>query len=235
MRSGLLTVFGMFLVLGGIVLIAQLLLQRARFGRIVPGRLVWTSVVLCYACVVTVVVFLPVPGPYTRPPTQTIQLMPFHWIADALRAAPGESPFGALTTTAFRQMAQNMLLFVPFGIFARLLWRRGVVGAVTLGFACSLFIELTQLTANWGTAPFQYRIFDVDDLITNTTGALFGWIAGALYVALRSPVGAQPTGGEGVRFTEAREAGGALCGGPSRGPAVLERHRERGGREEQHD
>lgn len=208
MRSGhvtaLLTVFGAFLAIWGAVLVPQLLLQRARFGRILPARLVWTGLLLCYACIAAVLVFLPLPGPDTRPPIQTIQLVPFHWITDVHRASAGGGLFAALTTTAFEQMAQNVLLFVPFGIFARLLWRRGVVGTLALGFACSLLIEVTQLTANWGTALFQYRIFDVDDLITNTTGALLGWTAGALYVAARSAIRAQAAGRERVGLTEAR-------------------------------
>ena len=49
-----------------------------------------------------------------------------------------------------RHLSQTVQLvpFVPLWIFARLLWRRGFVGAVVLGFACSLLIEVTQLTAN---------------------------------------------------------------------------------------
>ena len=72
------------------------------------------------------------------------------------------------------------------GVFGRLLWRQRFATTLLVGFAASLFIELAQLTANFGTAPFAYRIFDVDDLINNTTGAALGWIACTLYVTLRA-------------------------------------------------
>ena len=170
----------------GTLLVPQLILHGARFGRIVVPRVASTAALVCYACLGLSVVLLPLPGPNTRHLAQTVQLVPFQWIADVRRELHGGSLIDAFTAPAFEQMALNVLLFVPLGIFARLLWRRGFVGAVVLGFACSLLIEVTQLTANWGTAPFQYRIFDVDDLMTNTTGAALGWIAGALFVALRA-------------------------------------------------
>lgn len=195
----------LFLAVWGTVLIPQLIVQWARFGKILPGRIATTAAVLCYACLAPAVVFLPLPRPHTRHLAQTIQLVPFQWIADVHRDAAGPGLLNALTTTAFEQMTLNVLLFVPLGIFARLLWKRGLVGTGLLGFGCSLLIEVTQLTANWGTAPFQYRIFDVDDLITNTSGALLGWVAGALLLALRaSAVSAQARRSERVDLTEAR-------------------------------
>lgn len=35
-------------------------------------------------------------------------------------------------------------------------------------------IELTQLTGVWGTCSCAYRVFDVDDLLTNTVGTMIG-------------------------------------------------------------
>jgi glycopeptide antibiotics resistance protein len=144
------------------------------------------AAVAVYACLVAAAVFFPLPGPGTRPPAQTIQLVPFQWTSDVGRELRerGLSIAHALTMPAFEGATLNVALFVPLGIFARLLWKRGAVGTGLLGFACSLLIEVTQLSANWGTAPFQYRIFDVDDLIGNTTGALLGWVVGAVVLAL---------------------------------------------------
>ena len=56
----------------------------------------------------------------------------------------------------------------------RVLLGRGILTAVFVGFAVSLFIELTQFTGVWGIYPCAYRVFDVDDLVTNTLGALAG-------------------------------------------------------------
>jgi glycopeptide antibiotics resistance protein len=194
-----------FLAIWATVLVPQLILHRARFGRIIVRRVAVTGAVLCYACLGLAVVLLPLPGPNTPRLAQTIQLAPFAWINDVRIDRTGPGLLDAITTTAFEQMALNVLLFVPLGILARSLWRRGLVGTTLLGFGCSLLIELTQLTANWGTAPFQYRIFDVDDLITNTTGAALGWIAGALYLALRtSAVHAEAARRERIHLTETR-------------------------------
>lgn len=64
----------------------------------------------------------------------------------------------------------NTILFIPVGFFMPLLWKRcerfgRVLG---LGFALSLWVELSQLL-NW-------RVTDIDDLITNTLGAVIGWL-----------------------------------------------------------
>ena len=194
-----------FLAIWGIVLVPQLVLQHVRFGRVLPGRVVTTGLVIAYASFALAVTFLPLPSASGRRLAQTVQLVPFQWIADAQRAAAGHG-ITVLSTTAFEQMTLNVLLFVPLGLFARLLWSRGFTGAVLLGFALSLAVEITQLTANFGTAPCQYRIFDVDDLITNTTGAALGWIGATLFLVLRSAVHAvgEPARRERVHLTEAR-------------------------------
>jgi hypothetical protein len=41
----------------------------------------------------------------------------------------------------------------------------------------SLLIEFTQLTGDWFLYPCAYRLFDVDDLAANTSGALLGGFA----------------------------------------------------------
>ena len=72
------------------------------------------------------------------------------------------------------QLALNVLLFVPLGFFIRVLGGRGVVVALLAGLGVSLVIETTQLTGVWGLYPSAYRVFDVDDLLTNTAGAVVG-------------------------------------------------------------
>lgn len=79
-----------------------------------------------------------------------------------------------------QQFLLNVLLFVPLGAFARHLFGRGVVGILLLGFGTSLFIETTQYTGTWYFYPCPYRLFDVDDLIANTAGAVVGRCAAPL-------------------------------------------------------
>ena len=77
-------------------------------------------------------------------------------------------------------MILNVALFVPLGMFARYMLRRGFLATVAIGFGASLLIELTQLTGNWGLYPCAYRFFTTSDLIANTTGAAIGALAAPL-------------------------------------------------------
>ncbi|MFC4005409.1 VanZ family protein [Prauserella oleivorans] len=185
-----------FLVIWGTVVIPQLLSQYARFGRVLPRRLAGTAAVTLYACLALAVVFLPLPGPGTAPLEQVVQPVPFQWVSDVgIELTKHDQPASeALFTQTFQQLAMNVLLFVPLGLFGRARWKLGVVAATLLGFGLSLLVEICQVTANFGTAPFAYRIFDVDDLMANTLGALLGWIVAALALALLSSAGAPAAG-----------------------------------------
>ncbi len=63
----------------------------------------------------------------------------------------------------------NIILFVPLGIFLPAVWTqyRSLRQIAAAGFGFSLSIELLQL--------FSWRLTDVDDLLTNTLGAVLGF------------------------------------------------------------
>ena len=73
----------------------------------------------------------------------------------------------------------NIALFVPLGFLLPLLSKlfRKWYAALGAGFGVSLLIELTQLLTARGMC-------DVDDLFTNTLGAMLGWCAAMLVLAL---------------------------------------------------
>lgn len=100
---------------------------------------------------------------------------------------------GLLRDPVFLQLALNLLLFVPLGFFLRVILRRGVVVATVVGFAVSLLIETTQLTGVWSLYDCAYRLFDVDDLVINTAGAIAGSLVSALFVARRTGATPLPT------------------------------------------
>lgn len=65
----------------------------------------------------------------------------------------------------------NIIMLMPLGFLLPLIWKRyrSPLQTVKVGFICTLLIELGQL--------FNRRQTDIDDIITNTLGTLFGyWI-----------------------------------------------------------
>lgn len=85
---------------------------------------------------------------------------------------------------AVLQVSMNVLFFVPLGVFLRTMhnWRFTLV--VALAFAMSLLIETAQLTGVFGIYPCSYRLFDVDDLLLNTFGAVLGLVVARFLPAL---------------------------------------------------
>ena len=69
----------------------------------------------------------------------------------------------------------NLFLTVPLGIFLRFLFKFKFGKTMLAGFAFSLLCEITQITGLFFIYPAPYRIFDVDDLIINTLGAVVGY------------------------------------------------------------
>ena len=77
----------------------------------------------------------------------------------------------------FFQIAANIIMQVPLGIYLRYYFRLDWKKTLLAGFFVSLFYELTQLTGLWFIYPKAYRYAEVDDLINNTLGCMIGyWI-----------------------------------------------------------
>lgn len=68
-----------------------------------------------------------------------------------------------------RNTILNIVLFMPPGFLLSVLWKeyRSLRMTAAAGFLLSLFIEILQI--------FSFRLTDVDDLITNTVGAVLGY------------------------------------------------------------
>lgn len=101
------------------------------------------------------------------------QLNPLQFLDDiAKERARGAG--GLLMNPAVQQAVFNVFLFVPLGAYLRHYTRRNPALIVLAGFGISLLIETTQLTGNWFLFECPYRLFDVDDLLTNTVGTAVG-------------------------------------------------------------
>ncbi|MGG4554120.1 VanZ family protein [Paenibacillus sp. FSL W8-0186] len=138
------------------------------------------------------------PLPVTRntcalqsPDTVHYNLVPFNFIRDIINSgsvvwSQPSTYVRLLTQSAFLQAVFNFLLLLPLGVYLRYFfqqkrfWKR----ALGFGFALSLFFETTQITGIYGIYNCPYRIFDVDDLILNSTGALFGFVIAPVLLAL---------------------------------------------------
>jgi glycopeptide antibiotics resistance protein len=87
---------------------------------------------------------------------------------------------GNNSSAYLRHSLLNILMFVPLGFMVPLIKKRynSLPRILLLGFTASGLIELLQL--------FSFRITDVDDLITNTLGAVVGLLLFRLAVHLPS-------------------------------------------------
>lgn len=87
---------------------------------------------------------------------RVVQLFPFatfHWNCDAMK-----------------YVIENILLFIPMGVFIRILWYKRVTFKflICIAIVSSIFIELLQYATRRGR-------METDDVIMNTLGALIGW------------------------------------------------------------
>ncbi|MDS2171782.1 VanZ family protein [Nesterenkonia sp. CL21] len=146
-------------------------------GRLSATRLFVWFAALVYFWAIWSYTLLPLPSPETITCAGT-NLDPLRFVDD-VRGALGP-PRATLTDPAVLQLALNVLLFVPLGFFIRLLGNRGIPTAAVVGLCVSAVIETTQLTGVWGLYPCAYRVFDVDDLLMNTLGAVCGSVIAVL-------------------------------------------------------
>lgn len=103
-------------------------------------------------------------------------LIPLETVRDSLTGPRGSGTVNLLIG--------NLLLLAPLTFLGAVLWPRlrSWRRALLLGFSVSLSIELLQLTIS-AVLGFSYKIFDIDDLVLNTVGALIGY---AVFVVLQA-------------------------------------------------
>lgn len=76
-------------------------------------------------------------------------------------------------------VVENVLLFIPYGFLLPMAWKKskGWWKTLLLGFLTSLSIEFLQLVSGRG-------VFQTDDIITNTMGAIAGYLFFALLITI---------------------------------------------------
>jgi glycopeptide antibiotics resistance protein len=148
--------------------------QYRKYGRFTGLRLLGAGAVSVYVTTLIAYTLLPLPESRETVCTPPLQPVPFHFLADIAAENPGSDVLALLTSRTTLQVVFNVVLFVPLGIIARGFFSRTLPVTAALGGGTSLLIEATQYTGIWGIYSCAYRLADVDDLLTNTLGALIG-------------------------------------------------------------
>ena len=168
--------------------IPYLLWNYHKYGAVYSLKALVVYALLLYGLTVFFLVCLPLPSraavaasPGVRP-----QLHLCAFVGDILEQQQKyglHGLSGLLHNTAFLQVAFNVLMMVPLGMFLKWFFQCSWPKVILYSFLASLFLEVSQLTGLFGLYAKAYRTFDVDDLLANTLGGLVG--AGFIYPFLR--------------------------------------------------
>ncbi|MEU4013779.1 VanZ family protein [Microbacterium sp. NPDC028030] len=195
---------------GVVLFVPFVAISYRRRGRLGFGRtILWLSA-LIYFWAIWTYTLLPLPDPDAIRCVGAIT-DPMSVVRDVQTALA--APGNPLRHPALLQLAFNVLLFVPLGVFVRVLAGRGIVVALAAGFGLSLLVETTQLTGVWGVYPCAYRFFDVGDLMTNTLGAVVGCTLALVVPRSLRGSGARPDADLARPVTRGRRALAMLCDG----------------------
>ena len=176
------TAFLTFPVIAAVITLPYMVVQYKKYGAIPMLR---SAVVYSFALYLISIYFLAIlPLPELKAveamTSPTAVLAPMDGIRefitkysiDLTRAADW---LKLLKSSSAREIFFNICMFFPLGVYLRYYFRRPWWQVLLLGFCGSLFLELTQLTGLYGIYPRPYRLFDINDLVNNTLGAMIGF------------------------------------------------------------
>ena len=153
--------------------VPYLIYNYKKYGSIMSLR-VWIiySFILYLLCTYCLII-LPLPSAEKAQSLHGyhMQLNPFNFIFDIAKHTHINLQDPKSFLTIF-----NIFMTLPFGFYLRYYFRNNFKQVVVKSFLLSLFFELTQLSGLYFIYAGNYRLFDVDDLITNTLGGIFGFI-----------------------------------------------------------
>lgn len=181
------TAFLIFPIIAAFLTLPYMIQQYHKYGSISFLRTVILYSFILYLLCMYFLVILPLPSieEVSQMTTPTMQLKPFQFVRDFLRETKfqlGDSStyLQAVKQNCFLQVVFNIVLFMPFGVYLNYYFQYSFRKVLGFGFCLSLFFELTQLSGLYGIYPRAYRLFDVDDIFLNISGAVIGYPFGAL-------------------------------------------------------
>lgn len=152
-----------------------------KYGSINPFKTFLVYSFILYMITIYFLVILPLPSienVVAKP--NMIRLFPFGFVKDILQESSfvitkPDTYFKALVEPCFYTVIFNVFMTIPFGMYLRYYFKCSLKKTCFYSFLLSLFFEFTQMTGLYFLYPYPYRVFDVDDLLTNTLGGVFGF------------------------------------------------------------
>ncbi|MGY5765438.1 VanZ family protein [Brachybacterium sp. DNPG3] len=189
-----------------IILLPAIWLQRRRFGRVHPWRLLGVAIICVYTMGLAGLTIAPaydVAVTCANRVGGVLRADPFAAVREILAVhAAGTTGWGLLTSWAFLQLASNIALFVPLGAILRGVFRLDATTTLAIGLSLSVLIEATQYTGAWGLYPCGVRIADIDDVFANAFGAWIGALVAPLLIRWRVPLFVRHDEADGSRAVE---------------------------------
>jgi len=176
------TAVAIFPLLSAIITLPYVINQYHKYGALLVLRIILVYSFIFYMMTSYFMTILPLP------PIDSVQeggthmlLVPFHafmlwWNDCGFQLNDPSTYLSSFMNYNFFQMAFNVLLLLPFGVYLRYYFERKWYQVLLMSLAYSLFFELTQLSGLYGIYPYPYRWFEVDDLICNTLGGMIGFL-----------------------------------------------------------
>lgn len=172
-----------FPLLTAFITLPYIILQYRKYGSISPMRVAVIYSFIFYLLCAYFLVIMPLPpmeevAQYTKP---IMQLVPFESLREFSVSTSLVWNDPSTYWTAFNEpslflIVFNIFLTIPFGMYLRYYFQFSWKKTLCFSFALTLSFELLQISALLGIYPRPYRLFDVDDLITNTLGGMLGYV-----------------------------------------------------------
>lgn len=181
------TALVLFPIVALIFTLPYIFYQYHKYGSIHPVRSIILYSFLLYLMSAYFLVILPLPSieSVSKMTIPSYNFQPFHFVSEILHktnfhVSDFATYFPTMKNPAFYEAFFNILLTLPFGVYLHYYFKCDFKHTFFYSFCFSLFFELTQITGLYFIYPRSYRVFDVDDLILNTTGGIVGYVVAFL-------------------------------------------------------
>lgn len=165
-----------------LITIPYMIIEYHKYGSILSFKtlIIYSFILYCLCLYFLIILPLPSKEVVASLTTSQYQLIPFYFFYDIIIHTSIQLNDPMTFLLAFKNPAiytiiLNIVMMIPMGLYLRYYFKCSLKKTMVITFLVSLFFEITQLTGLYGIYPRSYRLFDVDDLMTNTLGGLIGY------------------------------------------------------------